>query len=152
MRRRRRRPLALIGRCGLRKLRQATAASTAAARSSHRTDTPKHPAERGGRAVCHGATPFETESTKTPRGTLAFDDAAQAALRNHRGRVHMNVDIATLSAFPATPNQAILQCLFIEEARATVGRALRGAVEHAALLNLPFSLLKLALRTSSLQR
>ena len=97
--------------------RQVTAASTTAAGSIQGADAAKHRAERGRRALCHGATPCETESTKTPRGTLAFDDAAQAALRNHRGRVHANFDAATLAAFPATPNQANLQCLFAREGR-----------------------------------
>jgi hypothetical protein len=109
------------------KRRWLTAASTAAAQSSPRNNVPKHPVERGGRAVCHGAAPFETESTKTPRGTLAFDDAAQAALRNHRGRVHMNVDVVTLRAFLATPNQSILQCLFIQEVRGAVSFCRRSA-------------------------
>jgi hypothetical protein len=99
--------------------RQVTAASTTAAGSIQGADAAKHRAERGRRALCHGATPCETESTKTPRGTLAFDDAAQAALRNHRGRVHTNFDTATLAAFPATPNQANLQCLFARKADPT---------------------------------
>ena len=36
-----------------------------------------------------GAPPFKPESTKTPRGTLAFDVAAQVACRNHRGAVRL---------------------------------------------------------------
>src|SRR3954454_16258335 len=113
--------------------RQVTAASTTAAGSIQGADAARHRAERGRRALCHGATPCETESTKTPRGTLAFDDAAQAALRNHRGRVHTNFDAATLAAFSATPNQANLQCLFPREGRAIERRRKAGSVDRLVI-------------------
>ena len=57
-----------------------------------------------------GAPPFKPESTKTPRGTLAFDVAAQVACRNHRGAARRpDGDMTTLRAEPHKPNQLFLQ-------------------------------------------
>lgn len=52
-------------------------------------------------------------STKTLRGILAFDLAAQGACRNHRGRTRECADSMTLAPPLAAPNQVILLCLFL---------------------------------------
>src|SRR5262249_40244317 len=54
--------------------------------------------ERG----CVMACSFRELSTKTLRGTLAFDHAAQASCRNHRDRTHTS---ATPSPYAAPPHR-----------------------------------------------
>lgn len=51
-------------------------------------------------------------STKTLRGILAFDLAAQAVCRNHRGRALQFAGTSTLALSMPGPNKVILQCLF----------------------------------------
>jgi hypothetical protein len=45
---------------------------------------------KGRRKAVSWLAPFESCLTKTLRGTLAFDDAAQASCRNHRDHAHMS--------------------------------------------------------------
>jgi len=51
-------------------------------------------------------------STKTLRGILAFDLAAQGSCRNHRGRTRQCADLIKLAPPMPAPNQVILKCLF----------------------------------------
>lgn len=71
------------------------------------------------------------ESTKTPRGTLAFDAAAQARCRNHRGGARTNSDAITLTSPRLLPDQVVFKCLCAAMARNRTPVVMRTAARVA---------------------